>query len=86
MRLFKKTVLRHIDLSSGCSDDDLEPFDLSHDVKINKVKTTQPLYLRDCMEGLSPVVFFCGSWAQVASIPPTWQSIFHSSENRSAEH
>ncbi|XP_014781700.1 telomere length regulation protein TEL2 homolog [Octopus bimaculoides] len=32
------------------SDDDFEPFDMSHDKQEQKVKT--PKYLRDCMEGL----------------------------------
>lgn len=32
------------------SDDDLEPYDMSNDVKVTKVK--RPKYLRDCMEGL----------------------------------
>lgn len=32
------------------SDDDLEPYDMSHDVKTSKVKP--PKYIRDCMEGL----------------------------------
>ena len=36
--------------SSLDSDDDLEPYDLSNDVKFSKVKP--PVYLRDCMEGL----------------------------------
>lgn len=31
------------------SDDDLEPYDMSNDVKVTKVK--RPKYLRDCMEG-----------------------------------
>ena len=36
--------------SSPCfSDDDLEPYDLSNDVKVSKVK--KPVYLRDCMKG-----------------------------------
>ena len=33
------------------SDDDLEPYDLSADVKVTKVK--QPKYIRECMEGMS---------------------------------
>ncbi|XP_033735198.1 telomere length regulation protein TEL2 homolog [Pecten maximus] len=32
------------------SDDDLEPYDMSNDVKVTKVK--RPKYVRDCMEGL----------------------------------
>lgn len=32
------------------SDDDLEPYDMSHDTKVSEVK--QPKYIRDCMEGL----------------------------------
>lgn len=32
------------------SDDDLEPYDMSHDVKTSKVKPLK--YIRDCMEGL----------------------------------
>ena len=32
-----------------CSDDDLEPYDMSHDVKQSKVK--MPSYIRDCLEG-----------------------------------
>ncbi|XP_060555016.1 telomere length regulation protein TEL2 homolog isoform X2 [Ruditapes philippinarum] len=32
------------------SDDDLEPYDMSHDTKTSKVR--QPKYIRDCMEGL----------------------------------
>ncbi|ESO81979.1 hypothetical protein LOTGIDRAFT_135529 [Lottia gigantea] len=32
------------------SDDDLEPYDMSNDVKTSKAKT--PKYIRDCMEGL----------------------------------
>lgn len=32
------------------SDDDLEPYDLTADVKVTKVK--QPKYIRECMEGL----------------------------------
>ncbi|XP_053386091.1 telomere length regulation protein TEL2 homolog [Mercenaria mercenaria] len=32
------------------SDDDLEPYDMSHDTQVSKVK--QPKYIRDCMEGL----------------------------------
>ncbi|XP_055955062.1 telomere length regulation protein TEL2 homolog isoform X2 [Patella vulgata] len=32
------------------SDDDLEPYDMSNDVKVTKVKN--PKYIRDCMEGL----------------------------------
>ncbi|XP_038064411.1 telomere length regulation protein TEL2 homolog [Patiria miniata] len=32
------------------SDDDLEPFDMSEDVKTSQVKT--PVYIRDCIEGL----------------------------------
>ncbi|OWF49242.1 Telomere length regulation protein TEL2-like [Mizuhopecten yessoensis] len=36
---------------TGCThDDDLEPYDMSNDVKVTKVK--RPKYLRDCMEGL----------------------------------
>ena len=31
------------------SDDDLEPYDMSHDQK--KTDQKMPLYLRDCMEG-----------------------------------
>lgn len=33
-----------------CSDDDLEPFDMSHDQEVSKVKP--PRYVRDCMDGL----------------------------------
>ncbi|KAJ8037139.1 Telomere length regulation protein TEL2-like [Holothuria leucospilota] len=32
------------------SDDDLEPYDMSGDTKVTKVK--EPVYIRDCMEGL----------------------------------
>ncbi|PIK57423.1 putative telomere length regulation protein TEL2-like isoform X1 [Apostichopus japonicus] len=32
------------------SDDDLEPYDMSGDTKVTKVK--EPVYVRDCMEGL----------------------------------
>ncbi|XP_041363315.1 telomere length regulation protein TEL2 homolog isoform X2 [Gigantopelta aegis] len=32
------------------SDDDMEPFDMSHDLPVTKSKT--PKYIRDCMEGL----------------------------------
>ncbi|XP_074649235.1 telomere length regulation protein TEL2 homolog isoform X2 [Tubulanus polymorphus] len=31
------------------SDDDLQPYDMSHDVPVSKVK--KPYYIRDCMEG-----------------------------------
>ena len=31
------------------SDDDLEPYDLSNDTKVQKIKP--PVYVRDCMEG-----------------------------------
>ena len=32
------------------SDDDLEPYDMSDDVKVMKIK--QPKYIRECMEGM----------------------------------
>ncbi|XP_077868678.1 telomere length regulation protein TEL2 homolog [Saccoglossus kowalevskii] len=32
------------------SDDDLQPYDMSHDVKVNSTKS--PMYIRDCMQGL----------------------------------
>ena len=31
------------------SDDELEPYDMSHDTKVTKVKV--PVYVRDCMDG-----------------------------------
>ncbi|CAH1794474.1 unnamed protein product [Owenia fusiformis] len=40
----------HSDSSDLDSDDDLEPYDLSNDVKQSAVK--KPVYVRDCMEGL----------------------------------
>ena len=33
-----------------CSDDDLEPYDMSQDVQTSQVKT--PMYIRDCIEGV----------------------------------
>lgn len=54
------------------SDDDLEPYDMSGDTKVTKVK--EPVYVRDCMEGkskeLTQTVTICHIF--------TFYHIFHS--------
>ncbi len=45
-----KSLPIKVEYTDADSDDDLEPFDLSNDVKVRPARA--PLYVRDCMEGL----------------------------------